>query len=197
MSSIQTKACSAVFISDSSVQGGSIVALKISNLLVVIAVAVVLAGCNNSANENANANGNANRATVNANAPVANNNSNANDNRGLTREDYERNKEKYAKEAKDAGRKIGAGVSDGWLWVKTRYELAATDDLRDSTINVDLENGVATLTGTVPTAAQRVKAEQVAKAVEGVTAVKNMIKVAPANANANANTKAKASPPRK
>jgi osmotically-inducible protein OsmY len=167
--------------------------LKNANLIIVVGAALLLAGCNNTANENANtnANANANRAAVNANTPVANSNSNANSNRGLTREQYERDKEKYAKEAKDAGRKIGAGVSDGWLWVKARYELAATDDLRDSTINVDVENGVVTLTGTVPTAAQRSKAEQVAKAVEGVTSVKNMIKVAPANANA------KASPPRK
>jgi len=169
--------------------------LKNANLIIVLGVALLFTGCNDTANENANtnANTNANRAAVNANTPVANSNSNANSNRALTREEYERDKEKYAKEAKDTGRKIGTGVSDGWLWVKARYELAATDDLRDSTINVDVENGVVTLTGTVPTAAQRVKAEQTAKAVEGVTAVKNMIKVAPANANANA----KASPPKK
>jgi len=46
---------------------------------------------------------------------------------------------------------------------------------------------VVTLTGTVATAAQKTKAEQVAKAVDGVTSVKNMLKVQAGNANANAN----------
>jgi len=157
--------------------------LKIVTIFVA-AMTLLVTACNN-ANENANTNTNANIAAVNANspAPVANNNSNTDPNAtrpgGMTRADYERNKEKYEQEAKSSGRKVGTGVSDGWLWVKTRYELAAADDLRDSTINVDLENGVATLTGTVPTAAQKARAEAVAKAVEGVTSVKNMLKVAP------------------
>ena len=168
--------------------------IKIMGLIVTAVVVLLFVGCDNAGNENANANANANRA-ANANTPaVANTNTNANDNRrlGPTRADYERNKAKYEKEAKDAGRKVGKGVSDGWLWVKTRYDLAAADDLRDSTINVDVENGVVTLTGTVPTAAQKAKAEQIAKAVEGVTAVKNQIKVAVENKNAN--TKATPSP---
>src|SRR5437660_12375948 len=98
-------------------------------------------------------------ATANVNRPVANANTNLNENRRImpTREEYEKNKEKYEREAKQAGRKIGTGLNDGWLWVKTRYDLAAADDLRDSTINVDVDNAVVTLTGTVPTAAQRVK----------------------------------------
>jgi hyperosmotically inducible protein len=66
--------------------------------------------------------------------------------------------------------------------------LAAADDLRDSTINVDVNNDVVTLNGTVASAAQKTKAETVAKAVEGVKSVKNLLKVAAAgNANANAN----------
>jgi osmotically-inducible protein OsmY len=40
-----------------------------------------------------------------------------------------------------------------------------------------------TLTGTVANAAQKTKAEQVAKAVEGVTSVKNMLKVSTGNTN--------------
>jgi len=76
--------------------------------------------------------------------------------------------------------------------VKTRFDLAAIDDLRDSTINVDVDNAVVTLTGTVANQAQVAKADQTAKAVEGVKGVKNMLKVAAANTNsANANTKTK------
>jgi hypothetical protein len=152
--------------------------------IIVAGMTLLVTSCNN-ANENANTNTNANTAAVNANSPVpvANNNANADPNAtrpgGMTRADYEKNKAKYDQEAKSSGRKVGTGVSDGWLWVKTRYELAAADDLRDSTINVDLENGIATLTGTVPTAAQKARAEAITKAVEGVTSVKNMLKVAP------------------
>jgi len=73
--------------------------------------------------------------------------------------------------------------------VKTRFDLAAADDLRDSTINVDVANGVVTLTGTVASPAQKAKAEAVAKSVEGVTSVKNLLKAsANTNSNANANT---------
>ena len=83
-------------------------------------------------------------------------------------------------------------MNDGWLWVKTRFDLAAADDLRDSTINVDVSNAVVTLTGSVASAAQKTRAEQVAKSVEGVKSVRNELKVSPsgntnANANANAN----------
>ena len=149
------------------------------------ALALLVAGCNN-ANYNANANANANRnANANATAtatPVAQTNSN----RAPTREEYERDKERYQREARESGRTVGTGLNDGWLWVKTRFDLAAADDLRDSTINVDVDKAVVTLTGTVASAAQKTKAETVAKAVEGVTSVRNQLKVATANANANA-----------
>lgn len=153
-----------------------IVAMMIGTL------ALALAGCGDTANYNTNAN--ANRA-ANANA-VANTNANATPSprRGLTREEYERDKDRYTREAKDAGRRIGSGLNDGWLWVKTRFELAAADDLRDSTINVDVNNDVVTLSGTVASAAQKTRAEAIAKSVEGVKSVKNMLKVtAPGNTN--------------
>jgi osmotically-inducible protein OsmY len=157
-------------------------------------LSIILAGCNGTANDNQTANANANRnANANANATVtptpavANNNSN----RAPTREEYERNKEQYQREAKGSGRTIGTGVNDGWLWVKARFDLAAADDLRDSTINVDVDNAVVTLSGTVASASQRTRAEQVAKSVEGVKSVRNQLKVsASGNTNANANANA-------
>ena len=78
-------------------------------------------------------------------------------------------------------------MNDAWLWTKARFDLAAEDDLRDSTINVDVDNGVVTLTGTVASAAQKTRAEQSVKALDGVKSVKNQLKVAAANANANGN----------
>jgi hyperosmotically inducible periplasmic protein len=166
---------------------------RILRIIIAIAAALSFTSCGTTGNENANTNGNANMAATNANTPaMANTNANANRSAGPTREEYEKDKAKYEREAKSLGRKIGTGLSDGWLWVKARYDLAAASDLQDSTINVDVDNAVITLTGNVPTAAQKAKAEQIVKAVEGVKSVKNELKVVPApkantNANANAN----------
>jgi hypothetical protein len=155
---------------------------RIAALITAALLSAVFAGCNYSANENANANRTAapaNTATATPTpTPVANTR------RAPTREEYEREKERYSREAKEAGRTIGTGLNDGWLWVKTRFDLAAADDLRDSTINVDVDKGVVTLTGTVASAAQKARAEAVVKSVEDVKSVKNMLKVAPSNANA-------------
>jgi osmotically-inducible protein OsmY len=94
---------------------------------------------------------------------------------GITREEYEKDKDKYAEEAKRLGRKIGAGNNDGWVWTKTRAALANENDLRDSTINVDVENEVVTLSGSVANDAQRAKAEKVARGVEGIKNVRNQL----------------------
>jgi hypothetical protein len=152
----------------------------------------MLAGCNGEEYANSNANRNANANTANANAN-ANLNANANANtsretgRAPTREEYERDKARYDREARESGRTVGTGLNDGWLWVKAKFDLAAADDLRDSTINVDVDNAVVTLSGTVASPTQKTKAEQVAKSIEGVKSVKNMLKVqASTDANANA-----------
>jgi osmotically-inducible protein OsmY len=127
-------------------------------------VAVSNANTNANVNANANTNTNANRRTINAN---------------LSREEYERDKESFAEDAKRLGRTIGTGANDGWLWTKTRALLATAEDLRDSTINVDVDNAVVTLSGTVATQAQKLRAAQVAKGVEGVKSVRNNLTVSP------------------
>jgi osmotically-inducible protein OsmY len=127
-----------------------------------VAVSNANTNANLNTNTNANMNTNANRRTVNAN---------------ISREEYEKGKESFAEEAKRLGRTIGTGANDGWLWTKTRAVLATTDDLRDSTINVDVDNSVVMLSGTVAAQAQKTKAAQVAKGVEGVKSVKNSLVV--------------------
>lgn len=163
---------------------------KLTGLSALLATAFLLSGCNEQANDNANM-ANSNRA-MNSNVAVNSNlNSNANVNSNTrtgtapTREEYEKNREQYQREAKQSGRTVGTGLNDGWLWVKAKYDLAAANDLRDSTINVDVDNAVVTLSGTVASATQKAKAEQVAKAVEGVKGVKDMLKVVP---DTNSNT---------
>ena len=163
---------------------------RIEGFIVLTALLVLIAGCDNAnnnrtVNANANANGNANVAPTST--PVVN--ANTNTRRAPTREEAEREKERYSREAKESGRTVGTGANDLWLWVKTRFDLAAADDLRDSTINVDVDKDVVTLSGTVANAAQKARAETVAKAVEGVKSVRNQLKVASGNANANANAR--------
>jgi hyperosmotically inducible protein len=147
---------------------------RIAVMTMISGLALALAGCGEMATNNTNAN--ANRA-ANANVTVAAASPTPTPRRGLTREQYESDKESYTQQAKDAGRKIGAGINDGWLWTKTRFDLAAADDLRDSTINVDVDNDVVTLTGTVASAEQKARAAAISKSVEGVKSVKNLLKV--------------------
>ena len=162
---------------------------RLTGIIALGALSIILPGCDGTANNNLNANANANRnANIMATpSPTVNANTGEASRRAPTRDEYEREKDRYQREAKESGRTIGTGASDGWLWVKTRFDLAAADDLRDSTINVDVDNAVVTLTGTVASAAQKTRAEQVAKAVEDVKSVRNQLKVAPAGANANGN----------
>jgi osmotically-inducible protein OsmY len=109
----------------------------------------------------------------------------------MTKEEYEKNK---AQCERDKGSStIGQGLQDSWLWTKTRGALAAADDLRDSTINVDVVNDVVTLKGTVANAAQKASAEKVAKGIEGVKSVKNELQIragdSAVNQMVNGNTK--------
>ena len=117
----------------------------------------------------------------------ASNTSNSN----VTREEYDKNRANYEKDKGSST--IGQGANDSWLWFKTRTALLTTADLRESTINVDAVNDVITLKGTVASAAQKTKAEQVAKDIDGVKSVKNELKVAPndsmTNTSGNTNNK--------
>ncbi len=159
---------------------------RITGLLATAAISLLITACEGTANRNANnanTNANTNTGALASPSPTAV----ANDNRRApTREEYERDRDRYQREARESGRTVGTGANDGWLWVKTRFELATADDLRDSTINVDVDNAVVTLTGTVASAAQRTRAEQVAKGVEDVRSVRNQLRVVSDNANANA-----------
>lgn len=164
---------------------------RITGLIATAALALSIAACdpgtaNRNAN-NANTNTNTNTGALASPSPTAVANNNTNTGRAPTREEYDRDRDRYNREARESGRTIGTGANDGWLWVKTRYELATADDLRDSTINVDVDNAVVTLSGTVASAAQKTRAEQVAKGVEDVRSVRNQLRVASDNANGNGN----------
>jgi osmotically-inducible protein OsmY len=142
---------------------------------------------------NANRSNNSNTATfVNANnTTVVSTTNNTTTNRwananGVTREQYDKERADYERDK--GASSIGQGANDSWIWFKTRAALLGTNDLRESTINVDVANDVVTLKGTVGTAAQKTKAEQVAKGIDGVKSVKNDLKVAPEDSMTNMST---------
>ena len=124
-------------------------------------------------------NANSNTAVV-VNATPANTNRR---NENPTREEYDRNRAEYERDKGSST--IGQGANDSWIWFKTKTALAAADDLRDSTINVDVENDVITLRGTVASAAEKSKAETVAKGIEGQKGVRNQLTVRPADSMTN------------
>jgi hyperosmotically inducible protein len=140
------------------------------------------AGANAANMANSNVMMNSNTMTMNSNTMSS---SNSTLNANITRADYDRDKDRYAAEAKGMGRTIGTGANDGWLWTKTRAALATTNDLRDSTINVDVDNGVITLSGTVGTKEQQQAAVRVANEIEGKTSVKNNLKVSAGDSTTN------------
>ena len=73
----------------------------------------------------------------------------------------------------------GQAVNDGWITTKVKGSFVGVDVLDGSDIDVDTNNHVVTLKGTVPTTAARARAEELARKIEGVTSVKNELKVAP------------------
>lgn len=108
-------------------------------------------------------------------------------NANITQEEYEKDKDTFGQKAKDLGDKVGSSLTDGWIWTKTRGALLTADDLEESGINVDVNNGVITLRGTVPNADQVKKADAAAKGVGGNKGVQNQLKVGAAGGgNANA-----------
>ncbi len=147
------------------------------------AFAAVSIGCSTTANTNVTNRTNASNANSNVAVVVNTSNTNMgtmNSNMGsmnsnVSRADYDRDRARY--EAEKGTSTIGQGANDSWIWFKAKAALAASNDLRDSTINVDVSNDVITLRGTVASAAQKTQAETVAKGIEGQKGIKNELKV--------------------
>ncbi len=167
---------------------------KIIISTIVAASAMAFVGCDSMKETNSNKavvvnnNAAANSANLaNSNMMTGNTTSSSNSmtmnsntmtmNANMSRTDFDRDKDRYATEAKSAGSKIGTGANDIWLWSKTKAALATVNDLRDSTINVDVDNGVITLNGTVGTKEQQQMAVKAANEIEGKTSVKNNLQV--------------------
>jgi hyperosmotically inducible periplasmic protein len=83
-----------------------------------------------------------------------------------------------ADKTKAAAQDAGQAMQESGLTAKVKSKLAADVKLSTLTsINVDSNDSVVTLTGTVPTPAAKVAAGKVAHSVDGVTKVVNHLEV--------------------
>ena len=62
-------------------------------------------------------------------------------------------------------------AADAWITTKVKSEFATTKGVEATDISVSTRDGVVTLSGHVGSAAEKTKAEQVARAVKGVKSV--------------------------
>jgi hyperosmotically inducible protein len=75
------------------------------------------------------------------------------------------------------GQKTGAYVDDSWITTKVKSDMLADKDISSRNISVKTTRGVVTLTGTAATSQESNKAAEIARAVAGVSAVENDIRV--------------------
>jgi hyperosmotically inducible protein len=88
--------------------------------------------------------------------------------------------ERAADKTAAAGRSAGRSVDDGWIKSKIYAQYLADWNtvLNDSDIDVDVNNNMVTLNGTVKSAEAKTKAVSIAKATDGVKGVKDNLRVA-------------------
>lgn len=86
---------------------------------------------------------------------------------------------KTGEATKDVAGTTGEAITDSWITTKIKADYVNEDTLKGSDINVDTNEHVVTLKGTVETAAGKARAEQIAKTTKGVTRVVNTLTIGP------------------
>jgi len=87
-----------------------------------------------------------------------------------------------AQEKKSTTEAVKTNVSDSWLTAKTKIALLADSRVPGSSVNVETQKGMVYLRGKVDTPAAKAAAEEVARGIEGVQAVRNELQVVPESA---------------
>jgi hyperosmotically inducible periplasmic protein len=83
------------------------------------------------------------------------------------------------KKTKEGAVKTAEVVTDAWITTKLKADFVNEDTLKGSNINVDTNNHVVTLKGTVTSEAGRQRAMEIAKTTKGVKRVNNTLIIAP------------------
>lgn len=87
-----------------------------------------------------------------------------------------------AQEKKSTTEAVKTNVSDSWLTAKTKIALLADSRVPGSSVNVETQKGMVYLRGKVDTPTAKAAAEEVARGIEGVQAVRNELQVVPESA---------------
>ena len=75
---------------------------------------------------------------------------------------------------------IAAQQPDAWITTKVKMKLLTTEGLSSTGVNVDTVDGLVTLHGRVATDAEKAKAVELARQIDGVREVRDLIQVSPA-----------------
>jgi osmotically-inducible protein OsmY len=86
---------------------------------------------------------------------------------------------KAAEKTKDAVATTGEVINDAWITSTISADFVNEDTLKGSDINVDTKDHVVTLKGTVPTAAGKARAAEIAKTTKGVKRVVDTLTIGP------------------
>ncbi len=86
---------------------------------------------------------------------------------------------KVGEKTKDVAGTTGEAITDAWITTKLSADFVNEDTLKGSNINVDTNNHVVTLKGTVTSAAGKARAAEIAKTTKGVRSVINTLTIGP------------------
>lgn len=89
----------------------------------------------------------------------------------------ERKLEQAGNAMERGGEKVASATGDAALTAKVKSALITEKDLSALKIDVDTNGGIVTLNGTVRSADEKMRAEQVASTVAGVTSVVNKLAI--------------------
>jgi hyperosmotically inducible periplasmic protein len=81
--------------------------------------------------------------------------------------------------ADDVTKAVKKDTKELWLESKVKYHLMTADNVPAGDVKVDVNNGVVTLHGKVETEAEKTRAEETVRKIDGVRDVKNMLQVVP------------------
>lgn len=159
--------------------------MKMNRLITLMAglmlAAIISSGCAGTTSTDTAASNTAPAVNGNTNMPSSAPPMTANTSNSMATGDSNTNQGRSTRTNKDPDPKIGAGGNDFYLFTQARGALNADSELKNSNIVVDVKNGSATLSGTVSSAEQKSRAEQIVRALNGITSVKNQLSISAGN----------------
>ncbi|MBK7974902.1 MAG: BON domain-containing protein [Deltaproteobacteria bacterium] len=69
--------------------------------------------------------------------------------------------------------------SDSWITTKVKMQLLTAEDVSGTDVNVDTRDGLVTLQGPVSTAAEKARTVKLARGIEGVRDVRDLLEIVP------------------